>query len=178
VPFQTTATRLWRRLSPQERLAAATQLWKEPPAEAAAGALAAIVRSRRMRPQAARALSDEQKANALAQSLDPGETVAAALVVALHLGLRRPMLSAFLDLLGIPHEDGILKEEAAQVPAPDDDRALNAVKELAKRFPSGEIEIYLNALWLQDADHWRTLVAASECLATEAAAPAQGLPGS
>jgi len=168
VPFQTSATRLWKRLDPQERLEAATQFWKEPPAEAAAGALAAIVRARRMRPQAARALP----------LFDPGETVAAALVVSLHLGVRRPMLSAFLDLLGIPHEDGVLKEEAAQVAAPDDERAQAAVKGLAQRFPANEIETYLNALWLQDENHWRALVAASECLVTEAKAPSQGQAGS
>ena len=178
MPFQTSATRLWKRLDPLERLEAATQFWKEPPAEAAAGALAAIVRARRMRPQAARALPLEQKASTLAQLFDPGETVAAALVVSLHLGVRRPMLSAFLDLLGIPHEDGVLKEEAAQVAAPDDERAQAAVKGLAQRFPANEIETYLNALWLQDEDHWRALVAASECLATEAKAPSQGQAGS
>jgi hypothetical protein len=178
VPFQTNATRLWKRLGPHERLDAATQFWKEPPAEAAAGALAAIVRVRRMRPQAARALSPEQKASALAQLFDPGETVASALVVCLHLGARRPMLSAFLDLLGIPHEDGVLKEEAAQVPAPDEERARTAVKGLAERFPANEIETYLNALWLQDENHWRALVVASECLATEAKVPSQDRAGS
>jgi hypothetical protein len=178
VPFETTATRLWRRLAPQERLEAATQFWKEPPAEVAAGALAAIVRARRMRPQAARALPDEQKARALAQVLDPGETVAGALVVALHLGVRRPMLSAFLELLGIPHEDGILKEEAAQLPPPDEERAEAAVREMGKRFPAREIEIYLNALWLQDPIHWRALADGCKWLPTGATEATQGPPGS
>ncbi len=178
MPFETTATRLWRRLAPQERLEAATQFWKEPPAEVAAGALAAIVRARRMRPQAARALPDEQKARALAQVLDPGETVAAALVVALHLGVRRPMLSAFLELLSIPHDDGILKEEAAQLPPPDEERAEVAVKELAKRFPAREIETYLNALWLQDPIHWRAVADGCEWLPTGATEATQGPSGS
>jgi hypothetical protein len=178
VPLQTTATRLWKRLTAEERLQAATEFWREPSAEMAAGALGAIVRARRMRPQAARALASEQKARSLAQLLDPGETVAASLIVALHLAARRPMLSAFLDLLGLPHEDGILKDEAAQIPPPGEEQARNAVRELVKRFPVGQVETYVNALWLQDPDHWGALAAYGEWLSTEAVAPAQGPSGS
>jgi hypothetical protein len=178
VPLQTTATRLWKRLTAEERLQAATEFWQEPSAEMGAGALGAIVRARRMRPQAARALASEQKARSLAQLLDPGETVAASLIVALHLAARRPMLSAFLDLLGLPHEDGILKDEAAQIPPPGEEQARNAVRELVKRFPVGQVETYMNALWLQDPDHWGALAACGEWLSTEAVAPAQGPSGS
>ena len=52
----------------------------------------------------------ESQARAVAQILDPGEGLAASLLVALHLGERRAVLSTFLDAVGLPHEDGILTD--------------------------------------------------------------------
>jgi hypothetical protein len=172
VAFQNTATRLWKRLTPQERLTAAEHFWKEPPPEMAGSALGALVKARRMRPQAARALADDAKARALALILDPGEPLAFSLLVALHLGTRRPLLGAFLDALGLPHEDGVLKDEAGSAPAPTDEQARAAITTLVSRFAVGEIETYLNTLWLQDPDHWRALEHGPEWLtATESAPP-------
>jgi hypothetical protein len=162
--FQETATRLWKRLTPAERLAAAKQFWKEPPQDMLASALAALAKARHMRPQSARALAEEEKARALALVLDPGEPLAGALVVALHLGARRPMLGAFLSALGIPHEDGVLKEEAADLAAPTPEKAEEAVLSLVGKFETREIETYLNALWLQDPDHWKALESSAEWL--------------
>jgi hypothetical protein len=170
VPLQSTATRLWKRLTLPERLEAATQFWKEPAPEMAASALAALVKARHMRPQAARSLSTEDKARVLAQVLEPGEPLAASLIVALHLGVRRAMLAAFLDLLGIPHEEGLLKEEAASLPPPTAERAKAAVVGLLERFAPQEVETYVNALWLQDSDYWDALAPSSEWIT--AASPA------
>jgi hypothetical protein len=155
--FVNSETRLWKRLTPGERAQAATHFFEDPTAESAASAIMAIAQARRMRPQAARALPAEQRARALAQILDPGEVVAGALIVALHLGARRPLLAAFLDLLKLPHEGGLLKDEAADRPPPTSEEAEKAVVELAGRFPPHEVETYLNALWLQDPEHWAVL---------------------
>jgi hypothetical protein len=171
MPFQATATRIWKRLMPSERIAAATRFWETPPEETAPGALAAIVQARHMRPQAARALSPENKIRYLASVLEPGEGVAASLLVALHLVDRRAMLIAFLDTLALPHEDGLLKEEAF-AKRPSVDQAREAVKKLAASFPPREIEIYLNTLFLQDPDHWQSLAESSQWL------PAQEAPSS
>src|SRR5512143_2924963 len=91
MPFATTATRLWKRLSQEERLAAAAAFWHEPPEAMAGVAVGAIAKARRMRPQAARALHEEARTNALAGIHDPGESLAGSLLVALHLGSRRPL---------------------------------------------------------------------------------------
>ena len=56
MPFHPTAQRLWKSLTPEERLAAAAHFWKEPPAEVAGTALGVLVKARHLRPQAARAL--------------------------------------------------------------------------------------------------------------------------
>jgi hypothetical protein len=154
--FEPTSIRLWRRLSPADRLAAATHFWKEPPQAVVGSALGALVKARKLRPQAARALPPEQQAKILASIQDPGETVAAFLLVALHLGERRPILRAFLDALGLPHDDGVLKEEAddAQV---GDETVTAAVGTLAGQFPRESVEVYLNTLWLQDPERWAVL---------------------
>lgn len=162
--FVTTGSRLWKRLTPAERLEASTYFWEEPGAELEATAIVTLARARNMRAQTARALSSEQRIKALAQVLDPGETLAGGLVVALHLGARRPLLAGFLDLLKIPNEEGLLKEEAAAMPPPTADEARAAVLELAGRFPAHEIEVYLNALWLQDPERWGVLEASPEWL--------------
>ena len=86
-------------------------------------ALAAVVKARHMRPQVARALPPEEQARALASVLDVGEPVASSLLVALHLGERRPMLATFLDAAGLPHENGLLKDERTKARWPGRRRA-------------------------------------------------------
>lgn len=155
--FETTATRLWKRLTREERLAAAAAFWKDTPAEVAGSALGAVVRARKLRPQVARTMAPEERAQALASVLEPGETVAASLLVALHLASRRPMLGAFLDGLGLPHEDGLLKEEAEGQGPPAEDVLAAAAGKLKEGFPANEVATYLNTLWLQDPDRWAGL---------------------
>jgi hypothetical protein len=155
--MESTSVRVWKRLTREERLAAATAFWRESAADVMASALGAIVRARHVRPQVARGMADESKAQALAGILDPGESVAASLLVALHLSERRPMLAAFLDALGMPHDNGVLKEEADSLEPPAAAAAHEAVASLAVRFPAHEVGTYLNTLWLQDPERWAAL---------------------
>jgi hypothetical protein len=152
MPLQTTTSRLWKLLLPEDRLAATSAFFKDPSPEVVGMALGAIVRARHMRPQAARALPQEAQARILATVLDPGETLAASLLVALHLAERRPLLGAFLDALGLPHENGILKEEGEGAPL-DASQVRKGLAALSS-FPSSQVETYLNTLWLQDPERW------------------------
>ena len=97
--FHATATRLWKSLTPDERLRAAAVFFAEPPPELIGAAIGALVKARHLRPQAARALAPDAQARILATVLDPGEPVAQGLLVGLHLAERRPLLGAFLDAL-------------------------------------------------------------------------------
>jgi hypothetical protein len=159
-----TATRLWKRLSREERLAAATHFWREPPEDVIGSALSAVIKARRIRPQVARALPPEEQARALGGVLDPGEPLAASLLVALHLGERRPLLTTFLDAAGLPHEDGILRDEEGDVQPLAEAAARQGVRALAAAYPREQVETYLNTLWLQDPDRWRILERSSEWL--------------
>jgi len=154
--LELSAQRLWKRLSAADRQAAANHLFAEPAPEAVAGAFGVIARARRMRPQAVRAMTPEAQARAVASILDPGEALSASLLVALHLGERRALLGAFLDAMRLPHEDGILKEEAENEPKPTADGLRAGIQALAS-FPKDQVATYLNTLYLQDPERWGAL---------------------
>jgi hypothetical protein len=154
--FEATASRVWRGLSREDRRLAAAAFMEEPIPELFASALGAIVRQRHMRPQAARAMPVEEQAAAIAGILDPGEPLAGSLLVALHLAERRPLLGAFLDALGLVHEDGVMKEEADSAPL-DPARVEAAARQLAERFPRDQVATYFNVLLLQDPERWSAL---------------------
>jgi hypothetical protein len=156
VEFHANATRIWKGLAPDDRLRAASALFAEPPPELIGAAVAALVKARHLRPQAARALAPDAQARILATVLDPGEPVAQGLLVGLHLADRRPLLCAFLDGLKLPHEDGILKEEADAGP-PASEADLRAAVAGLGAFPADQVRTYLNTLWLQDKERWHSL---------------------
>ena len=162
--FHSTATRLWKHLPHEERLAASTAFFAEPPPELAGSALGALVKARNLRPQAARRLSPDAQARILATVLDPGEPLAQGLLVSLHLGHRRPLLGAFLDALSLPHDDGVLKEEGEPVAPVSAEKAKAALAALAS-FPTAQVQTYLNTLWLQDPERWGVLEAVGEEIA-------------
>ena len=155
--FEPTAARLWKRLSREERNAAATTFWKDTPAEVTGIALATLVKARHMRPQVARSLPPEEQARALASVLDVGEPVASSLLVALHLGERRSMLATFLDAAGLPHENGLLKDEAEQGAVAEASARKGVAALRAAGHSPEQVRTYLNTLWLQDPDRWNAL---------------------
>jgi len=157
VRFEPTAARLWKRLSRDERNAASTSFWKETPAEVTGMALAALVKTRHMRPQVARSLPPEEQARALASVLDLGEPVASSLLVALHLGERRSMLATFLDAAGLPHENGLLKDDADESAVAGEAAQKGVAALRAAGHSPEQVRTYLNTLWLQDPDRWKAL---------------------
>jgi hypothetical protein len=154
--FDTTAGRVWRRLTREEKLAAARHFWADPPREATGLAQGAVVQVLHVRPQSARTLGPERKAAALASVTEPAELLAASLLVALHLGERRPLLSAFLEAAGLLHDNGLLAEDPSAAPI-EEGAARRAYQAVSKAFPEDQVRTYLNTLWLQDHDRWRVL---------------------
>jgi hypothetical protein len=156
MPFERTCTRLWKRLGPESRLSAAQALLTEATPENLGLAVSTIARHRKMRPQAARSLPIPDQTKALATILDPGEALASSLLVALHLGQRRDMLTTFLDAASIRHEGGVIAEDDDGQPLTSA-AAESAAAALAARFPAPDVRLYLNTLWLQDPDRWASL---------------------
>ena len=62
------------------------------------------------------------------------------------------MMGAFLDALGIAHEEGLINDE--EMEAPPAERLAQAVKTLEEKFPADDVALYLSTLWWQDPDTW------------------------
>src|SRR5262245_30335732 len=123
-------TRLWRNLPTDAKVAAATAFWTDEHAaiEQAEG-VALIARHIKFRPKSVIALPAEKKAKHLATMGQVSDLLAARLLVSYHLQQQRPMMSRFLDVLEIPHEEGLIKEESPPTPSPE--KLDEAVKTLA-----------------------------------------------
>ena len=102
----------------------------------------------------------EKKARHLVARGAVSERVAARLLVAYHLAQQRPMMGAFLDALGIRHEEGLIAEDDVQPPAPE--KLREAAATLAKSYPAEEVSLYLYTLVWQDPDTWGGLTDAPE----------------
>jgi hypothetical protein len=148
--------RLWRTLSPEARVAAAEAFWRDEQARLEhAEAVALIARQIKFRPKSVISMPVEKKARHLAGMAQVSDLLAARLLIAYHLDQQRPMMAAFLDALGIPHEDGLITEESPAAPAPE--KLDEAVKALASQFPQADVARYFWTLLWQDPETWSGL---------------------
>lgn len=152
MPFETTTLRLWRTLGREDRLEAARAFWNRPSEEAAVVAAREIVQILKVRPNSFHKIPLEQRVRAVAGLAAPPEALAEALLVALHVEKRRALLGAFLDALGIAHEEGLIKDE--DVARPGSEKLAEAAKHLAATFPAEDVRLYFSTLVLQDPDTW------------------------
>ena len=145
--------RLWRTLSPEMRVAAATAFWSDDQAglEQAEG-VALIARQIKLRPKSVITLPVDKKAKHLASMGQVSDLLAARLLVSYHLQHQRPMMGRFLDLLGIAHEDGLITAESPG--APPSDKLDEAARALATEFPKDDVSRYFWTLLWQDPETW------------------------
>lgn len=149
----TRPSQLWKQLSPERRLQAAEAFWSDSNASVEhAEAIIAIAQRIKFRPKSVIALPVEKKAKHLVAVGAVSELVAARLLVAYHLAHQRPMMGAFLDALGIAHEEGLINDEDME--APPAERLAQAAKTLEEKFPADDVALYLSTLWWQDPETW------------------------
>jgi len=113
-----------------------------------------IAQQKKFRPKSVLALDDERKAKHLASVTSIPEQVAARALIAYHLEAQRPMMGAFLDALGITHENGVIQEDDVK---PDETKLSAAVDAIEKTFPAEDVSLYLNVLLCQDPTTWGAL---------------------
>jgi hypothetical protein len=155
--FETSPTRLWRSLEREDRLAAARAFWEHPTEEAAVAAAREVVQILHARPQAFHKIPIEQRVRAVAGLAHPPDALADALLLSLHVGDRRELLSDFLDAAGIPHEEGMIPDDV-ELPDLDEATARQALETLrTKGYAPAMVRLYWNALWLQDPERWQAL---------------------
>jgi hypothetical protein len=146
-------SQLWKQLSPERKQQAAEAFWSDSNASVEhAEAIVTIAQRIKFRPKSVIALPVKKKATHLVAVGAVSELVAARLLVAYHLAQQRPMMGAFLDALGVAHEEGLINDE--EMAAPPADRLAQAVKALNDKFPSEDVALYLSTLWWQDPDTW------------------------
>jgi hypothetical protein len=104
-------SRLWRRLPLDRRVDAASLFWEdEHSEEQQMEAITSIAAHMKFRPRSVIGLAPERRAKYLAQLPAISDAIAARALVSYHLERQRPMMAAFLDSLGIAHENGLITE--------------------------------------------------------------------
>jgi hypothetical protein len=150
-----TPSRLWKRMTAEQRLRAARALYRDADAagEQRQGALL-IAKQMKLRPKTALGLDEDRKARHLAGVSDVPDDLAARLLLAYHLAEQRPMMSAFLDALGIAHENGLIQEDAV---TPDPAKFATATAAIATAYQADDVALYLDTLRWQDPAAWGAL---------------------
>ena len=150
-------SRLWRRMPVERRVDAANLFWNdEHSADQQLEAVASIATHMKFRPKSVLSLAPERRAKYLATLPTLSDAIAARALVNYHLERQRPMMAAFLDLLGIQHENGLISDD--NVAKPDADKVKAAASELSERFPQEDARLYFATLVSQDPETWEPLV--------------------
>lgn len=140
----------------ERRTAAAEFFWSdEQSADQQLEAIAAIASHMKFRTKSVLALPLERRAKYLATLPVVSDAVAARALVNYHLETQRPMMAAFLDSLGIAHENGLIAEE--NVAKPDAEKVRDAAAALASAYPPEDVSLYFSTLVSQDPETWETL---------------------
>jgi hypothetical protein len=150
-----TPSRLWKQMTLDQRTRAARAFWEDPEAtDDQVQAALMIAQQKKFRPKTVIGLDVDRKARHLATLGMLPDLIAARALIVYHLAEQRPMMAAFLDALGIAHENGLIKEDSVK---PDAARVGLAAAQLARQFPPDDVRIYLNTLLSQDPDTWGAL---------------------
>lgn len=138
-----------------QRQRAAHAFWEEPEAtDDQVQAAFLIAQQKKFRAKTVIGLDVARKARHLASIGSLPEAIAARALVTYHLAQQRPMMGAFLDALGIEHDNGLIKEDSAK---PDAAKIGPAVAKISQQFPMDDVRIYLDTLRCQDPETWGSL---------------------
>jgi hypothetical protein len=152
-------SQLWRDMPVEKRVVAAAAFWRDTDspeiAVQHAEAIGLLARRLNFRVRSLQALPIERRARHLAQMNEMTDAIATRALIAYHFEAQRPLMAAFLDALGIAHEDGLITAE--DVTAPPVDTLATAVETVRASFPSDDVELYLRTLATLDGDTWTHL---------------------
>jgi hypothetical protein len=149
-------SRLWKKLSAERRLAAAELFWSDDQStEQQIEAVGALASHMKFRPKSVISLPLDRKAKYLSTLPSVSDTIAARALVNYHLERQRPMMGAFLDMLGIAHENGLINEE--NTIKPDAVKLKSAAADLSSQYPKEDVALYFSTLVSQDPETWGAL---------------------
>lgn len=154
-------SRLWKNMSAEQRQTAAEAFWLEDQADIQMQhmeAIVAIARRMNFRPKSVQALALERKAKMLAQMSDVSDSIATRALISYHFRSKRDLMGAFLDAVGISHENGMIAEET--VAPPPADKLTAAIKQVRSTFAPADVDLYMRTLSSLDGDTWAGMDAA------------------
>ena len=155
-----TPSRLWKRMTAEQRLHAARAFWTDEQAtDDQLQAVLLISQQKKFRPKTVVSLDDERKAKHFASLASLPDPIAARALVIYHLAEQREMMAAFLDALGIAHENGLIQDDEVK---PAADKVAAAADAIAQKFPADHVSLYLNTLLCQDPQTWGALTDAPQ----------------
>lgn len=131
-----------------------TSFWKHADAQGKALANALLAKAMKFREESMRKLPREKKAEMLAARLgnpDFDQFYDVALMQ-YHTADMAPMLGAFLDKWGIPHENGSI--EAEEYATPTIEQVREAAKELSPEYGAPNVRLYLATAGLLMGEDW------------------------
>jgi hypothetical protein len=137
-----------------QRLAAARAFWNDGDAvDDQLQAAVLIAQQKKFRPKTVASLDPDRKTHHLASLSVLPEAVAGRILVVYHLAEQRPMMRAFLDALGLTHEDGLIQDDVK----PEDAKLAPAAAKISEQFAPEDVDLYLNTLLCQDPETWGAL---------------------
>ena len=147
-----TPSKLWKRMTADQRLKAARAFWLDEQAtDDQIQAVLVIAQQKKFRPKFVLSLDTDRKAKHLSGLRTLPDPLAARALVIYHLAEQRDMMGAFLDALGIAHENGLIQDDGVK---PDPDKLRPAVAALNEKFSADDVTLYLNTLLCQDPETW------------------------
>lgn len=148
---------LWKKMSDAQREAAAHAFWSDPQSQMEHLEINALMARRlNFRMKSIQTMAVDRKVKHLMAMGNVSDGVAGRLLVTYHLSSQRPMMAAFLDALGIAHEDGLIAEDAT--PQPDAEKLKSAAATLRESFSAEDVKLYFSTLILQDSETWGGLL--------------------
>jgi hypothetical protein len=152
-------SQLWKEMPLEKRVLAAEAFWLDRDSPEISvqqmEAVATLARRLNFRTRSVQALPVERRARHLAQLGDVGDTIATRALIAYHFTHQRGLMGAFLDALGIPHEDGLIT--ADDVDPPDQERLATAVDAVKASYDPADVNLYLRTLTVLDGGTWANL---------------------
>ena len=128
-----TPSRLWKRMTADQRSRAARAFWLDEEAtDDQMQAVLLIAQQKKFRPKFVLSLDDDRKAKHLAGMCRCPIRWRRARLVVYHLAEQREMMGAFLDALGIAHENGLIQDDDVK---PDPEKIQRRRRSTARNVP-------------------------------------------
>jgi hypothetical protein len=157
-----TPSRVWRRMTPDQRLRVARAFWADEQAsDDQLQAVLIIAQQKKFRPKSVLALDADRRSKQLASVLSLPDALAARALVVYHLADQRGMMGTFLDALGLRHDNGLIEDDTVK---PDGEKIAPAVAAIAEKYPADDVSLYLTTLVCQDPETWGALAGAPQVM--------------